>query len=500
MQVLSSHMTPTVEQASPWWRRAYWFLPAAAIVVLMHLRFLFTPVISDEGAFLAVARAWRGGAVLYRDTWADRPQGQFLLYRVIDSIGLGNRVGIRLLAMAACLLGAAASGVIAGRLSGRRAQWITAVVVGVLASVPRYEAFTANGELLSCSIGAVALACVLSATSRRERPSLALLFIGGVAGGAALTVKQTGFDALVTATLVLGVLLFRAAWTRRDRLAAAAAAVIGFLVPMTTMVVHAAATGWGRWWYAIVTYRSTNRSVLGDADWKRFLITGRTAAPVLAPAVLLLIVVLARRAYRGHRRESVVLAVWCAAAFLAFLLGGQFFRHYLMILVFPFGTTVGVIIASVSAERSRHLLLAGVLVSPIAFTAQAITVPRADAGMRFSQDQWSKPAERVADWFEERARPQDRIYALCAAGSLYGNLDVPAPFPYLWLADVKDVPGARDELVGLLASDAAPRFVAQFQDPKDCDATGALEQALHGNYALADTVLGVEVYERSSRA
>jgi hypothetical protein len=152
-------------------------------------------------------------------------------------------------------------------------------------------------------------------------------------------------------------------------------------------------------------------------------------------------------------------------------------------------------VRDVARER---ILLAVAIVSPLAFTLHALTVPRADAGMRFSEDRWAKPAEKVADWFEANDRPGDRIYAFCAAGALYGNLSVPAPFPYVWLADVRDVPGAVDDLVTMLGSPERPRFVAVFQEPAECDESGRAEQALRSNYDEVTTVEGIAVFERNA--
>lgn len=75
------------------------FLPAICVIVAMRVRFIWSPLTSDEGGFLAIARAWDRGASLYDDVWVDRPQGLILLYRVCHAIGLGTPEGVRLLAV-----------------------------------------------------------------------------------------------------------------------------------------------------------------------------------------------------------------------------------------------------------------------------------------------------------------------------------------------------------------------------------------------------------------
>ena len=53
------------------WR---WSVSGAVLLsIALRLRFVVAPIGSDEGGFLAIARAWRHGADLYEDVWVDRP-------------------------------------------------------------------------------------------------------------------------------------------------------------------------------------------------------------------------------------------------------------------------------------------------------------------------------------------------------------------------------------------------------------------------------------------
>ena len=91
-------------------------------VTAMRARFFFSPMTTDEGGYLAVARAWFHGADLYGKVWVDRPQGLLVVYGILDRVGLGNTFGIRLLALAACVLGMLACGHIAWTLVGERSE------------------------------------------------------------------------------------------------------------------------------------------------------------------------------------------------------------------------------------------------------------------------------------------------------------------------------------------------------------------------------------------
>ena len=55
-------------------------------VTAMRARFFFSPMTTDEGGYLAVARAWFHGADLYGKVWVDRPQGLLVVYGVLDRV------------------------------------------------------------------------------------------------------------------------------------------------------------------------------------------------------------------------------------------------------------------------------------------------------------------------------------------------------------------------------------------------------------------------------
>ena len=76
-----------------------WVAVGAVLSVLMRLRMLWTPISVDEGGYLAIARGWAHGKVLYRDVWVDRPQGLLVLFRGWDWVSGGNTASIRIMAM-----------------------------------------------------------------------------------------------------------------------------------------------------------------------------------------------------------------------------------------------------------------------------------------------------------------------------------------------------------------------------------------------------------------
>lgn len=488
------------------------YLPAVAAIMAMRARFLFTPVTTDEGGYFGVARAWARGAVLYRDAWVDRPQGLLVTFRALDALGLGSPVGIRLMATAFCLLAVVACGDIAASLAGEkfgrttprvgeRARWIAALAVGVLLSVPQIEGFIANGELMGGALGALALAAMLRAAWNRTSPHLWLCLVAGLAGGCAVSLKQSSFDAFVGALAALAVAWRRHRWSMPTALRAAGATAAGALMPVAAMAVHGAATGWDRWWSAVAGYRLSQRNTAAGADWDLLATTARIAAPVMMPIVAIVVVagavlLLGRRLSPG---AIIVFKVWTAAGALAFFTGGHFHRHYWLIVMFPLGTALGVLLGRLRRPDLAAVALVAAMIAPLTMTAAAMTIDRTRVGTELSGDSRVDRNEVVADWLESRNAIDESVYALCASAGLYGLLTSDPPYPYLWFDGVRNFPGASARLVSLLNGNAAPRYVVQYQSPGRCDPSGRIEAALGAHYSQVAVVAGLPVYERSGR-
>lgn len=479
-------------------RRLLPYAPALAVIIAMRLRFIFTPITSDEGGILAIARAWNRGAVLYHDVWADRPQGLFIAYRFMVMIGLGTPEGIRVLAVVACIAASIACGSLAAALVGDRARWSAAALVGVFTSVPQFEGFIANGELLSSTFGAIALAMTVRAVWNRPQPRFLLLYFAGIVGGCALSMKQSGFDALATAFVVVGVMVVLRRWRMRDRIVALPVLGLGVATTIAAMVVQASFDSFHRWWYAVVLYRMELRSVVTNANVARFQHTFEIAWPLLLPVIIGVIVIAVIESRRIPHRSMLVVLTWLVVSIAAFMMGGQFFRHYWIILMFPLGTLAGMALSLGSSRQIRFGMFALLVASPFAHTAYALTIPRSEIGHKLHDDSRLRRDERVAGWFKERAEPGDVIFPLCASAGLYGNLDFDPTFPYLWGYEVKLMPGGLAQSWNYLNGPDAPKFVAKYQQTKVCDPSGATFRALDRNYKWVATISSVAIYKHRS--
>lgn len=481
------------ETLSP--RRYRLGLTAAALLsVLLRLRFVFTPISADEGGFLAIARAWRHGRDLYGDVWVDRPQGLVVVYRLYDVLSFGHTGGLRVIAL---VFGAVAVVAVADavRVVATPAAGLTAgVLVAVMSSAPAIEGFAANGELLSGTLSAVSLAvgCAVLA----ERLPGRWMVVAGVLGGCGFSLKQSGVDGplavglWLVVVLALGWMPRRTAALRLGQLAGGAAGVIGLLA------LHGLLTGWDQWWYAIVGYRKDQRSALVGADWTRLDQTWLDARVILLPAavaaVMCAILLWGERRSTGRSTAMGVLLVWPLTGLFSFLLGGQFFHHYWVILTFPMAALTGLFIGSVPWRTVRTAALVLALLPPLWSFTRLAALPRDDVPVEVSGYARATKEERVGHWFAAHAAPGETFYVLCASAAAYAHAHADPPYPYLWSDNVHQVPGALPRLEAMLSGPDRPTYVAVFQSGRNCG-SARVDGLLADDYHEAAVVDGVRV-------
>lgn len=414
-----------------------------------------------------------------------------MLFRVWDSVSGGSPVAIRVLAI---LFGGVAVVSVAYAvfaIAGQRAAAIAAVLVAVASANARIEGFIANGELLAggASAAGVAVACAYLFRGRGR----AWLFVGGVLAGSAMSFKQSGFDGFgaVMICLVAGGLAGEQKW--RKVLRDGAVCVSGLACVLTALVVHGAFLGLGRWWYALAGYRLGGLNA-SDADWHRFGITARIAAPTIIPlgvaAVAGVVVWLARN--RRLTRSIVLLPAWICLAVLAFLTGGLFHRHYWVTLTFPLAAAAAVALAKING-RALVAVTSLVAIPSLISTAQVIALDRNQVAIIADDDPRLRANEQVGDWYIQHRTPGSTLYAMCASAALYPRAKATPPYPYLWYDGVLHGKGSQIQLLRLFQGADPPTFVALYQDALPCNPTGQVAALLQKRYSQAAMVGGVSI-------
>ncbi len=507
------------DRSQPW--------PAIAIgvvlSVLIRLRSFWTPITSDEGGFLAIARAWAHGKVLYRDVWVDRPQGLLVIFRVWDWVSGGSVASARIMAMifgAALVIGV---GIAATSMAGRSAGAVAAILVAISAASPAIEGHLANGELLSAPFAVAGMAAACAGLRRADRQWLMIL--SGVMAGCAISVKQSGFEGLLAIGLWLVVAVLARWRTPRVALLALVRLIGGLLIVLAVLAVHGALTGFSRWWYAFAGYRLDQRSALKGADWARFFTTARVARPTIWPLLAVATVgcvalgiswIQRSRRSRsggphtsspsgpaGHRVEGVgrgsaaLVFVWSVSATVAFLTGGQFHRHYWITLCPALSVLAAVLVTRRIRTRFAFAIVLVLLIPTYVNTIKILVLGNREFPAVASGDDRLASTDDLARWFLEHRSPGDTMYVMCASASFYADADQDPLMPYLWADNVEMVPHALDALRSLIGSPTrAPRFIAIYQLPRTCDISGRTGALVDARYQKLTRISGVEVLER----
>ena len=476
------------------------FTPAlaatAVLAALVRVPFLNTPTTVDEGGYAYVARFWARGADLYGDVWVDRPQGLLLEYRAALALLGDDGVAVRLLATFTAMAITVALGLMLRRLVSPAAGLIGAALFAVISVGPSIEGFSANGELLSalpstCAIGL--------AVAWQQRPRHATILLCGLVAGAALLVKQSGYDA----GLAIAIWLLLAAWRRwhprREALVALGWLVAGGLVPVALAALHGALTGWHDWWFAFADYRLSVESVTTAPVSERLSLLWHSryeALPAIGP--LLAVLPLGIAAAWAEARSRLLL-IWFALSLSGFALGGLFHGHYYVQLVAPLTALAAVGISRALRARGARVALAAVALA-CAVPLVAFSLVVAEDGPRHrslasSGDDRIVTDAAVARYLRAHTRPSDRIYALYADASIYFVADRRAPYPYLWFLGVKHIPGAIERLRAALSGPDGPLYIARYQ-PADAIDEG-VAQIVARDYRRVAVVDGIPILRRT---
>jgi hypothetical protein len=415
-------------------------------------------------------------------------------YRLYDTLSLGHTAGLRVIAI---FFGAVAVLAVAWAVrlvATPAAGLVAAVVAAVMSSAPAIEGFAANGELLSGAMSAASLAVAVGVVSGRLPTRW--MYVAGAVGGLGFSLKQSGIDGPLAVGVWL-VLAYFVGWMPR-RLATVRFVqfVVGALAVVLLLVVHGALTDWHDFWYALMGYRLDQRSALVGADWHRLGVTWHAARIIVVPALVVMavgvIVLRRRRDTLVHAGAAAILYVWPITALLMFLSGGQFFEHYWVILTFSLAALTGLVVGALPHGRWRIALVALAVVPALVSFAGLATLGRNQIPVKVSGYRRATKEERVGEWFRANHAPGETLYVLCASAAAYAHAHEDPPYPYLWLDNVNQVPGAIVRLEAMLGGPQRPTYVAEFQSGVSCGGQ-AVTDLLAGHYQPFTVVDGVRI-------
>ena len=268
-----------------------------------------------------------------------RPQGIFVVFRLIDWLGLGTTRGIHLFATLWVALSTLALLFITARQWGRSTGMIAATLYAAMMAVPWVEGYHANAELfmtLPLILGVGALLSVNNAPLGARRGNL-LLALSGMMGALALLLKPSS-----VALLPLGALWLLWRWhegegTCGDWLRAEGALLLGWIVGLAPALIHGLLTAPERYLSAVFLYRVGQDSLIGGAVAYQLGYFATNTVFIVGHLPLLLFVPLGLRlaAHDGDRHKRAFLALWALTALAGVALGGNWFLHYYQQLLPP---------------------------------------------------------------------------------------------------------------------------------------------------------------------
>jgi hypothetical protein len=460
-----------------------------AVGAALRLPFAWTPLESDEGGFLMVAKQWHGhGNALYTDQWVDRPPFMLLVFKFAATLG-GDRLAVRLLALAfGCVF--VVSAYWAGRvINGSRGAVSAAVVATFISSSFAFHGFALTGECIAGTFVMASCALLLEATygqvTRKWGTGLAVA--SGILAALAFLSKQNFLDAGVFA---FALLIVQPRQTWRLILGFGAGVAIPVLATLS-WVVSDDGPGLYRMWVAMFRFRQRSITVIEDASLAaplerlRWLIV---LAVVTGLVSLAWQTVAAARKSAGSHRVRIALVVMLAYVIFSIAAGASWWTHYLL--------QLGSVLAMGAALASQRPLPTWRRHGPATVLAIASVVGAGVGVHQMSQGTLaSQDDQQVADFLKSASEPGDSVVLAYGSPNIIEESGLTTPYRYAWSLPVRTRDGKLRLLVETLEGPNAPTWLVEIGNFNwwELD-TPEFETARHDYYRLFANVCGHDVY------
>ncbi|MDQ6934267.1 MAG: hypothetical protein M3130_03095 [Actinomycetota bacterium] len=447
------------------------------------------PLIPDEAGFYQVAQTWTlHGPNLYGHYFVDRPPGLIALFGLAALTG--HIVAIRLVGLACALVFVVLVWWVVRRTGG--AVLPAVVVAAALVGTPLNEAVYASGELFALPFVMGTVALLVLARDSRGLASYLWMAGAGLAGIAAMSVKQNFVDGLLFAGVLLVARVVRRELELRRALNLVAPLVAGVLAGVVAMGALAAATpaGLSGLWLAAVSFRSRATTVIlsDNTAGTRNRIVEVLLVMVVTGAVPMLLA-LAGRAFRDRLRGPAwawAIGVTAVAEVLSAVGGGSYWPHYALQLAPMAVLGTGLVWRRALAVR---IVAALVVVSAVG-SAVGFMVTRAHR----PQD----TSAIMGHWIRDASRPGDTAVVLYGHAEIQWATEMRSPYPFLWSLPTRTLDPHLGVLTSVVAGPHAPTWIMADNPVSswNLDQSGAFRRALHRRYLSVGNVCGAQVWLR----
>lgn len=467
---------------------AWTTVAAATLAVVGRLPFLDRAPGPDESGFLLVGGQWNGaGSSLYGHYFVDRPPLLVSIFRLAAT--WGGITALRVIGCVAVLLIVVGCARAATLISGEQAGRWAALTAAALCLSPLLGGYDVNGEMLAAPFvigGVIAVVHAVRASASAEAARWAA--VAGVAGVSAILVKQNFADVAVfgVVAFTLSALHADISWRRFTTLGVAA--VAGGASALATVaawtVLHG--TSLRGVFDAMYPFRVRAGEVIAAGGGGHA--SARLAGLAMVAVTSMIVPLMGLAALDVVRRRHRDPMAWAVLALLLFatgsvLMGGSFWRHYLIQMIVP----VSLVAGSLAADRRwlPRSVVALAVVSAVTVWAGSLAAPQG------SDDHAAGSAVAGA------ARPADTIV------NLYGRADVveasglSSPYEHLWSLPVKTLDPRLSELDSVLVGPDAPTWLVTGPSVRSWGlTTQATTTIIRHDYRRVDTVCGRTIYLR----
>lgn len=477
---------------------------------LLWLPYLDAPLDDDAAGYATAAYWWGRGDTLYRDITITRPQGIFVVFRLLQAVGLGSVRGIHVAAALTCIVALLILAVVARRLWGAGIALGAAAAFGGLMAAPYLQGPTANAELFMLPPLLASLYALLRAGDwSRGRFSDALVLAAGLLGAFAALIKPAAVTTLLFGLAWLAWHGVRVGGRPREHWRAAALFGGGFALGVVVALVHGLLTVPDIYLEAVLFYRLGNDSVLGSELGLGHTLSqiGGSLFVIVAGIPLLLIGAYGLWAARVDpcRRRRDILLLWLLASAAGIALGGNWFPHYYQQAAPPLAIGVALGLRAVLRQPPgswRGLLRglgAGVVIQLVIVVALAFTLSLDEAAARLGLNHQVGRAttDALVDYLESHTAQDDTIYVAYQQVDLYYLSGRRPATRWMYGRELLWGAGAFDAQVARLADPArAPRYIVGVQafDFFGGDPHGAMREAVAREYFLDTQIDGVSLY------
>jgi 4-amino-4-deoxy-L-arabinose transferase-like glycosyltransferase len=337
MTALTRTIAAVREGVSVWPRWLVLGVAGIAVVLLLGLPTIITPLATDQVLYALGARTILDGGQLYKDFWEIKPPLVFLIYAIPFAVAGEHMEAIRVLDLINTLFAMAAIFLLSRRYFSERAAVLAAAFYAFTYLARTNPSDLAEAE--SFMAAPLALAFYLYTPNASDRRAALRALGAGLLLGGVFALKSTAI--LFVLGLPAAELLWRdqGGWTPRRAAERLALAVGGFLLVQAVIVAYLAIGGalsdfidiqrhytapYNRYRYAPAGMSHLRFLVQATADWIK------SAAFIVVPAGAALFFAL----FRGREARAVwLLALLSALGVVAIWWQGKMFDYHWLLLI-----------------------------------------------------------------------------------------------------------------------------------------------------------------------